>query len=83
MVLFALAAACVVGLRLVRESPVREEGIALLSAIVFFSFFENMLAYTALLGQFVFVVLRGWLSRPPRPAEITVNYVKKAAAARS
>lgn len=56
VVLIALVAW--VTLRLLKGSAVREEGIAILSTLVFFSFFENMIVYTALLGQLVFVIVR-------------------------
>jgi hypothetical protein len=52
---------CWLTLRLLKGSTVREEGIAILSTIVFFSFFENMIVYTALLGQLVFAIVRAQL----------------------
>jgi len=53
-----IALVCWISLRLLKGSVVREEGIAILSTIVFFSFFANMIVYTALLGQLVFAIAR-------------------------
>lgn len=57
-VALVIAAVCWVALRMLKGSAVREEGIAILATLVFFSFFENMIIYTALLGQLVFAILR-------------------------
>jgi hypothetical protein len=56
-----IALVCWLSLRLLKGSVVREEGIAILSTIVFFSFFANMIVYTALLGQLVFAIVRAKL----------------------
>lgn len=56
-----IAVVCWFSLRLLKGSAVREEGIAILSTIVFFSFFANMFVYTALLGQVVFAIVRAQL----------------------
>ena len=50
-------------LRLLKGSAVREEGIAILSTIVFFSFFANMIVYTALVGQLVIALAFALLSK--------------------
>lgn len=43
--------------RVLRESPLREEGLAILSTILFFSFFENMISYSPLSLQLVIVMV--------------------------
>lgn len=53
-----MALIAVVSLRVLRGSPVYFEGIALLSTVIFFAFFENMIAYTSLFGQLVIVLAR-------------------------
>ncbi len=59
IVLGGLAALGTLCVALLRRSPAREEGLAILSTIIFFSFFENMVAYTALLGQLTFPIALG------------------------
>lgn len=59
----ALACVVLVSMRLLRGTAFAIEGSALLGTIVFFGFFENMLAYTALFGQLVIVLVRGALDR--------------------
>jgi len=49
-----------------RGSPVREEGLAILSCVLFFSFFSNMISYSPLFLQLLLVLRRsryrvGWL----------------------
>lgn len=65
-----LVAVALVSLRLLRGSRVQVEGVALLGTIVFFAFFENMIAYTSLLGQLIIVVAHAvyerWADRPSR-----------------
>ena len=56
-----IALVCWFSLRLLKGSAVREEGIAILSTIVFFSFFANMIVYTALFGQLVVAIVRARL----------------------
>lgn len=57
--------------RILRASPLREEGFAILCTILFFSFFENMIAYSPLSLQLVIVLLaaqlaaRGGIRRTP------------------
>jgi hypothetical protein len=57
LVLAALAVICVLTVIMLRRSPMREEGLAILATVVFFSFFENMLTYTGLIGQLAFPLL--------------------------
>lgn len=47
--------------RFLRDSPVREEGMAILSTILFFSFFENMLSYSPLSLQLGVALLAAFL----------------------
>lgn len=65
-----LVAVGIVSLRLLRGSRLYVEGVALLGTIVFFAFFENMIAYTSLFGQLVIVVAHAvydrWADRPSR-----------------
>lgn len=73
-----LALIAVVSLRLLRGSAVYYEGIALLSTIIFFAFFENMIAYTSLFGQLVIVLVRSRWGRstvvsPPAFAPLTLG----------
>ncbi|AXL13005.1 hypothetical protein DXT68_13290 [Microbacterium foliorum] len=56
-----LAVVAIVALRLLAGSRLYVEGVALLGTIIFFSFFENMVAYTSLFGQLVIVVVRAQL----------------------
>lgn len=63
LVLGWIAVVAVVSVWLLRTSPVREEGIALLATIIFFAFFENMVAYTSLAGQLVFPLALGVYAR--------------------
>ena len=62
-VVVLIALVCWFSLRLLKGSAVREEGIAILSTIVFFSFFANMIVYTALLGQLIFALAYAQLSK--------------------
>lgn len=59
ILLGGIAVVGVLTVALLRRSPAREEGLAILATIIFFSFFENMIAYTALLGQLAFPVCLG------------------------
>lgn len=71
LVLFVTAGVAATAVVLLRRSPVREEGLAILATLIFFSFFENMIAYTALLGQLaipcslgIVAHWRGWRAAP-------------------
>lgn len=57
LVIVGLTVTAIVSVGLLRGSDVAEEGIALLATIIFFSFFENMLAYSALSIQLLFAVV--------------------------
>lgn len=49
--------------RVLRGSPLREEGLAVLSTILFFSFFENMVAYSPVSLQLVIVLVASLIIR--------------------
>lgn len=66
LLLIAMATA-----RLLRSSPVREEGLAILSTILFFSFFENMVSYSPLSLQLAIVLIASMMisrTRVPAPS---------------
>jgi hypothetical protein len=58
-----LAVVAVAVVRLLKGSEVSEEGLALLAALLFFSFFENMWSYSALSVQLVFPLAHTLLPR--------------------
>jgi hypothetical protein len=61
LLLMWVAVVCILVMRLLAGTDVYEEGVAILATVVFFSFFENMIAYSALSLQLVLVLLRGRL----------------------
>lgn len=67
-VLLFLAVICCVSVWLLKGSVLKEEGLAILATIVFFSFFENMIAYTALFGQLCIVLVSALIVRTRRRA---------------
>lgn len=56
LILYCIVSVLVV--RIVRHTEVAEEGYGLLGTLIFFAFFENMVAYSALSLQLVFVLIR-------------------------
>jgi hypothetical protein len=58
LVLLALVLLVMQSYAVLRSSEVREEGLAILSCILFFSFFENMIAYSPLFLQLLIALFR-------------------------
>ncbi|AEE44864.1 hypothetical protein Celf_0724 [Cellulomonas fimi ATCC 484] len=54
--------------RAVRGSPLQEEAMAILATLYFFSFFSNMLVYTAFSAQLIWVTIAAARSRRARDA---------------
>ena len=59
----ALAALAILAIRGFRKRAYAVEGYAILGTMIFFGFFENMVAYSALCGQLVLVVVLSQIRR--------------------